>query len=246
MCLINEKWRQQQIPHATVSDLAEIMDPELFNACAVNQTPIPLSGWVEITFKLPAGNTTQLELSVPVLVSDEDGVAEQPIIGYNVIEHVLARGIEPPCVVTEAVSAAFSFDYKKAEVFLKVMRSGDDRLDEGTVKVGREMTSIPAGQTRTVKCSVRAGTLPDQQDVLFEPCLPAPLPEGLKMEEGVVRLQRGSWSRVTIPVTNTTTHNILLHPRTILGHTKRIKSVYPADTKPLEVNQTEAEIPKTE
>lgn len=126
------------------------------------------------------------------------------------------------------------------------MRSGDDRLDEGTVKVGREMTSIPAGQTRTVKCSVRAGTLPDQQDVLFEPCLPAPLPEGLKMEEGVVCLQRGSWSRVTIPVTNTTTHNILLHPRTILGHTKRIKSVYPADTKPLEVNQTEAEIPKTE
>lgn len=69
MCLINEKWRQQQIPHATVSDLAEIMDPELFNACAVNQTPIPLSGWVEITFKLPAGNATQLELSVPVLVS---------------------------------------------------------------------------------------------------------------------------------------------------------------------------------
>lgn len=56
MCLINEKWRQQQIPHAIVSDLAEIVDPERFNAHAVNQTPILLSGWVEITIKLPAGN----------------------------------------------------------------------------------------------------------------------------------------------------------------------------------------------
>lgn len=246
VCLINEKWRQRQIPHVTVRDLAEIVDPDLLNAHAVNQTPIPFSGWVEITFKLPSETAKQLELLVPVLVSDEDGVAEQPIIGYNVIEHVLARGIEPPCDVTEAVSAAFSFDCKKTEVFLKVMRSGDDGLGEGMVKAGREVTSIPAGQTRTVKCSVRAGTLPDQQDVLFDPCPPIQLPEGLKMEKGVVRLQRGSWSRVTIPVTNNTTHDILLHPRTILGQTQRVKTICPADTKPVEVSQTEAEILKAE
>ncbi len=214
--LMNEKWRQQQIPHATVRDLAEIVEPDLLNARAVNQTPIPFSGWVEVTFKLPSENAQQLGLRVPVLVSDEDGVAEQPIIGYNVIEYVLARGIEPPCVVTDAVSAAFSFDCNKTEVFLKVMRSGNDGLGEGTVKMGREITSIPAGQTKTVKCSVRAGTLPEQQDVSFEPCPPALLPEGLKMKEGVVRLQRGSWSCVNIPVTNSTTHDILLPPRTIL------------------------------
>lgn len=61
-----------------------------------------------------------------MLISDQEGVAEQPIIGYNVIEQVLARGIEPPCVVTEAVRTAFSFDCKKTGVFLKIMRSLDD------------------------------------------------------------------------------------------------------------------------
>lgn len=241
---MNEKWRQQQIPHVIVRDLAEIVDPDLLDARAVNQTPIPFSGWVETTFKLPSENGNQLELLVPVLVSDEEGVAEQPIIGYNVTEHVLARGMEPPCVVTDAVSAAFSFDCKKTEVFLKVMRSGDDGLGEGTVKMGREITSIPAGQTRTVKCSVRTGTLPEQKDVSFEPCPPALLPDGLQMKEGVVRLQRGSWSRVAIPVTNSTAHDILLPARTILGQTQWVKTIYPANTAPVEVHQTEAETPK--
>lgn len=98
------------------------------------------------------------------------------------------------------------------------------------VKAGREMSFIPAGQTRTMKCSIRTGTLPDQQDVHFEPCSSAELPEGLKMKEGVAHLQRGSWSRVTIPVTNSITHDILLHPRTNPGRMQRVKTIYPADT----------------
>lgn len=85
----------------------------------MNQTPIPFSRRVEITFRLPSENAKHLELLVPVLVSDEDGVAEQSIIGYNVTEYVLARGIELPCVVTDAVSVALSCNCKKTEVFLK-------------------------------------------------------------------------------------------------------------------------------
>lgn len=122
VCLINEKWRQQNIPHTTLRSLTEIIGPGTLDGRAVNKTPIPLSGWVEIKFKLPSVSPTQLELVVPVLVVNEDGVGEEPIIGFNVIEHLLERGIDPPRVVTEAVSTAFSFDCKKTEVFLKVMK----------------------------------------------------------------------------------------------------------------------------
>lgn len=163
VCLINEKWRQQHIPH-----ISEILGSDTLDGRAVNQTPIPFSGWVEIKFRLPTKEATQLELLVPVLVAHEDGVAEQPITGFNAIEYLLERGIEPPLVVTEEVSTAFSFDCKKAEVFLKVTKSREDRLGEGTVKTGKELTTIPAGTTATVRCSVRAGPLPDRQDVLVE------------------------------------------------------------------------------
>ncbi|KAK2899313.1 hypothetical protein Q8A73_012442 [Channa argus] len=117
------------------------------------------------------------------------------------------------------------------------MRSGDDRLGEGMVKGGKEITTIPPGQTKGLKCSVRVGPLPEQQDVLFEPRSHPQLPEGLHIEESVVRLQRGTWSRFTIPVKNNTAHDIYLPPRTILGQTLVVKSIYPAPAEPVGKNE---------
>lgn len=237
VCLVNESWRQENMPNTTVRDLTELMGPEVLDGRAVNQTPIPFSGWVEVTFKLPTDRGQQVELFVPLLVATGAGVAEQPIIGFNVIEHVLKMGIEPPCAISEAVSAAFSFDCKRTEVFLKVMRSGDDRLGEGTVKIGSETVTIPAGQTKAVKCFVRAGTLIDMQDVLFEPNQYTQLPDGLQMQSGVVQLKKGSRSMFTIPVTNSTTRDIKLAAKTVLGQTQRVKTIYPADMRPATVSQ---------
>ena len=61
---------------------------------AANQTPIPFSGWVKIRFQLCSNSSLHPELLVPVLVSNEPGVAEPPIIGYNVIEHLMINGTE--------------------------------------------------------------------------------------------------------------------------------------------------------
>lgn len=47
-------------------------------------------------------------------------MAEEPIIGFHVIEHMLERGIEPPRAEKKDVSTVYSTDCKKAEVFLKV------------------------------------------------------------------------------------------------------------------------------
>ncbi|KAK7886457.1 hypothetical protein WMY93_026078 [Mugilogobius chulae] len=239
--LMNETWRQKNMPDTTVRDLAELVGPDVLDGRAVNQTPIPFSGWVEVTFKLPTDSCPQVELLVPVLVANGAGVADQPIIGFNVIEHVLKMGIEPPCAISDAVSAAFSFDCKKTEVFLKVMQSGDDGLGEGTVKMGNETVTIPAGQTKAVKCFVRAGTLTDVQNVLFEPNQFMQLPEGLQMQSGVVQLKKGNRSMFTLPVTNSSARDIQLQAKTVLGQTQRVKIIYPADMRPATVSQVVAD-----
>lgn len=54
-----------------------------------------------------------------MLVTHEKGAAEEPIIGYNVIEQLLKSGMEHPQeVITQAVSTAFSFDCKETEIFV--------------------------------------------------------------------------------------------------------------------------------
>lgn len=113
----------------------------------------------------------------------------------------------------------------------------EDMLGDGMVKVGSELITIPAGQTKTVKCFVRAGILTDTQDVLFEPSQCTQLPEGLQTQSGVVQLQKGIWSMFKIPVSNTTTCDIQLSAKTVLGQTQRVKTIYPADIRPTTVSQ---------
>ncbi|KAF4110497.1 hypothetical protein G5714_007528 [Onychostoma macrolepis] len=94
VCLMNEKWRKEHLPHTRLRSLEEILGPGSLTGRAVNQTVIPFESWVEVTFKLGTDKATPLELEVPVLVCGDDGVAEEPIIGYNVIEYLLNSGVE--------------------------------------------------------------------------------------------------------------------------------------------------------
>lgn len=91
------------------------------------------------------------------------------------------------------------------------MRKGDDNVGNGMITAGKRDIHIPAGQTKGVKCRVRARLLPNQEDDLFEPSPYSLFPQSLSVEQGVVSLQRGSSSFLTIPVTNSTAHNIKLY-----------------------------------
>lgn len=65
----------------------------------MNLTLITFSGCIEDNLRLPTKEVTPVELPVQVLVDYEDGVAEDLIIEFNVIEHQRTRGIDstPGC-----------------------------------------------------------------------------------------------------------------------------------------------------
>lgn len=151
-------------------------------------------------------------------------MAEEPIIGFNVIEYLLNNGVEQPNrVKTKALSTALFFDCKKAEVLLNLMESQDDECSDGAVKAERSVTKIPDKQARTIKCCIKTGPLLSDQDALLVPDECA--------NENIVRLQRGTQTSLCIPVMNDTVHDIDLPPRTVLGHVQRVKAVYPAEVR---------------
>ncbi|CAI5640554.1 unnamed protein product [Oreochromis niloticus] len=233
--IINENWRKSCFPHIQLRSTSELLgEDEALVGKAANQTPIPFAGWVELKFRLGSTRDPQPELVVPVLVSKEPGVAEPPIIGYNVIEHFVKDGMEQhPDVTPAVVKEAFSIDCKKAEVLINIVQHCHKNDEEGVVKVGRQKIVIPAGQSREVKCSVRTGPLPLKQEVLFEPEDISKLPEGVNLNETVIGLQRGTRSRVVIPVTNGGSHDITLLPHAVLGRLQQVKAIYPVDVRPV-------------
>lgn len=122
-------------------------------------------------------------------------------------------------------------------MFLNVMRNKQERISQDTVKTRKELITIPAGQTQVVKCNVRTGPFPENQDVLFEPSSQVQLPEGLEIQEGIVHLQQGPRS-----ITDRTAHEILLLLHTIQGQTQAVKAIYPANTTVVEMTQAEIKI----
>ena len=234
VCLINDTWRKKCIPKVKVRSTEELLGPGSLVGKAVNQTDIPFLGWVEVTFQVDPSHAPEFTLQVPMLVTGEKGAAEEPIIGYNVIDLLLKNGVERPHeVITQAVSTAFSFNCKKTEMLVKIIKNSDPQCSDGLVRVGRQKEVIPAGQVRTVKCAVRTGPLLSSQEALFLPDEHASWPDGLSMSESMMTLSKGTYSRIALPITNNTCHDVTLNPRTVLGQVQLVKAVYPVDAKPV-------------
>ncbi len=96
---------------------------------------------------------------------------------------------------------------------------------------------ILPGEIKVVKCSVRTIPLTCNQEMLFVPVQSPDWPEGLTGTENVVKLQKGTRSKIFIPVSNDTCHDITLRPRTVLGHVQSVKAVYPAAAKPVDFEE---------
>lgn len=93
--IINEEWKNICFPHIATRKLTEVLDEgETLIGRAANQTDIPFSGCVELKFQLGPKRGGQAELLVPVLLSSEQGVDQPPIIGYNVIQQLVTKGME--------------------------------------------------------------------------------------------------------------------------------------------------------
>lgn len=238
--IINESWRSTYLPHIKTRSLEELLDEdETLIGKAANQTAIPFSGWLELKFKLNTSNQGSHELLAPVLISTEPGVAEPPIIGYNVIEQLVKNGMEQyPEFTSASVQEAFSLDCSKTEIFIQLVKKCDDDVREGVVRVGQPRVTIPPGQTQLVKCSVRRSCA-EGQDALFEPVDSSKWPYGLTLSETVINLHKRGWSKVSVPVTNESSRIITLPARTVLGQLQQVKAVYPASAKPLQAEQGE-------
>ena len=232
VCLINDTRRKKCIPKSKLRSTEELLGPRALVGKAANQTDIPFLGWVEVPFQLDPLKAPPFTLQVPMLMTGEKRAAEEPIIGYNVIELLLKNGVEHPHeVITQVMNTAFSFDCKKTEMLVKIIWNSDPECSDDLVRVGRQKEVIPAGQVRNVKCAVRTGPLLSSQEALFVPDEHAPWPDGLSMSESMMTLCNGTYSRITLPVTNNTCHDVILSPHTVLGQVQLVKAVYPVEAK---------------
>lgn len=230
--IINADWRKRHLPHTTVRPIEELLGPGTLTGLAANHTEIPFDGWVEVSFRLSDDTGTEGTLQVPMLVASDSSVAENPIIGYNIIEELIGRWekLGPRSSTVGRVSKAFSISINKARSMLRLLKTVNSNVTVGTVRVGRQKIRLNAGQITTVYAQAHIEGRFPEQSLLFSPSEPSPLPEGLVMQEGVVKVGTEKTAKVPIAIANTAKHPVILAPRLILGHLEVIKTTYPATT----------------
>lgn len=237
--LVNEAWRSQYLPHTTIRPVEELLGHDTLTGMAANQTVIPFTGWIEVEFRLSSEAGPSQSFQVPILVSSDPKVAEDPIIGYNVIEEVIKGQMKrqrtaPDENTARVVSGAFAIDPKIAKTLIHVMHSCHSDSEGGVVKTGRRRTVLPPGQATTVRCCTHLGQMGKETVMLFVPEEKSQWPEGLQINEVLITVSKGNSFRVPISVVNTTSHSVTLDQRTTLGHVQPVKAVYPAAVQPVE------------
>ena len=224
---ISRGWLGRNFPELVLRDVCDLLERNL-DIQAANKENMPIDGWVELTFQLTSGPA----ICVPFLVfSDEISV---PIIGFNVIFELLKVGSVD--LVAE-VMAAMGLDKDKAVKTINIIQSAGS-LPLSEVKVGKKAVTVGAGQSVQVRCLAPVGLLESATPVLFQPDEVQGWPEALAINDKLLMLQKGISRKVPVTVVNTSKHDIILPPNTLLGRLELVNSVTPVEVALAKVTPT--------
>lgn len=223
--IIDEKWKREYFSTAKIRDVSEILDSHGdLTLAAANGTGMPYCGWIEMTFQLASGADQTEDLIIPVLVMEGSHLSH-PIIGFNVIEHILTKTKKPKQYST--VRKAFpSLKRNKVRAFIQAVSA--EQEDEYAVKTKREEVTVSKHSSTQINCRVAAPPFKEDMTMLFQPDLNPQWPDGLEFYDTLVQIRKGVFPVITIDVHNPTDHDIVLPGRTLTGTVQTITTVLPA------------------
>lgn len=233
VCIVDQKWKRRHLPHEKLRDVSELLDaPNNLQITAANGQNMPYEGFIEVTFGLAADGADPKELVVPMLVM-KGGSLSQPILGFNVIEHIIKTStIGEPDVMRkeqlhEALRTAFPCLQKEnVTAFIDLVTV--EQTCDYIVKTTREKVIVPKHTSVQIDCKVQTQPLKKDSTLLFEPDTNPQWAEGLEFSETLIKLRRGVSPYIVVDVQNPTDHDIELSGRTSVGTVQQVQAVYPA------------------
>ena len=169
-------------------------------------------------------------LSVPFFVTSEK-IAE-PIIGFNVIPEISKNpeeyGMQEEDLALELKKSMEGV--QNMDTFVNLIQT-QTTVDLCNIKTAKRGIKLPAGKNGTLKCYANTGPIDSRRPVIFEPDPQQCWPDGLEVSESILSLRKGGSCHVSIPVSNTTSQDIYLPPRTNLGSLQLVSSITPLDVQ---------------
>lgn len=226
--VVGRSWLQQKLPEVEIQPIESLLADHKLHVTAANGTEIPFEGWVSLLLEIRSGKGGEIAINVPMLVVTS--YMDNPLVGFNVIEEIIKGSGQKTNIVnlSDLLSEAMSVQLQTAECLVSAVQEALDVPSMSVVKLGKIGVMVSSGQLLDIQC--RFKPMPAQADMMFEPCLEGAIPEGLEALPTLVEVHGAVSKSVSVPVYNTTQHDIFLPKRTILGTLEPIVDSKPIDT----------------
>ncbi|PIK41470.1 hypothetical protein BSL78_21679 [Apostichopus japonicus] len=153
-----------------------------------NDLDVPYSGWVEVSLKLGTKDSGLQPLKVPMLVCP--GEREMPILGTNVIRHVIEDTEEEKTLVNSLQKLLPGRREGAIRSLIEAVLEGDQV--SARCRTGRKDICVKKGQMELVSCRVHFGSEQNTLSAFFHPNPEQGWPDGLEIPETVVPVNKGS------------------------------------------------------
>ena len=160
--LVDKMWVKKHFPEKQIHSVNDFLENENLHVQAVNSAEIKIDGVILLNFSLKADDEGFV---VPVLVASQ-GITE-PILGYNVIEHlILNETAEDYVLLASCLKSTGPFNIEPLVALIQAKAKTPDLLAE--IKASNTIT-IPAGNRVQIKCRVKVSCNDCEQTVYFAP-----------------------------------------------------------------------------
>ena len=212
--LVDMRWITEFFPGATIVSVSEFLEEDL-NIRAANATPIQLEGVAVIDFSLGENDDHFL---VPLIVTKDD--MSEPILGYNVIAHLLTDGSREERETRRKlweVALQCEKEVVSVDALAAVIEQRNENPDFLTEIVSSKSVKVPAGHRVKMKCKVKAQTTEKEETVYFSPLLTSDGDENLIFSETVSSLRYGDTNHVIVDIMNTTKSDKWVRKGVVIG-----------------------------
>ena len=230
-CIVDYKWVKDHNLIDELRNMDEFLDEKDIVLKAANQVEIPYKGWIAVDLKMTGWNE-DASMNVPFLVTNDEIGA--PIIGTNVIEEIIKKPDEyhiDPNTLLSSLQNAFQAPQNSVESFVKAIQ--ESRSDICDIKTVKKNITVRRGSNMLIECRAKTGPITEKTPVLFEPSVIQSWPEGIEVKPIMLTVSKSS-SKVSVPVVNNTSRDIVIPSKTLLGRIEAIRSITPLEAKLVE------------
>ena len=214
------KWVKKNFPNKKIFSVSEFLENQELNLQAANKTKINLDGVILLELGVDGVDEGFV---VPVVVSSDE--LGEPILGYNVIEHLVLKGTEGQ---TDALRTALSCTRSGFEVnsLVALVQERAEREDFLTELKASSSVTIPAGHKVQIRCRVKTTSDDGEKTVYFSPRVEEGDDE-LRFLETVAKVRRGRTNYMVVEVLNQSARDKVLSKGTVLGSVHGVSAVIP-------------------